>query len=938
MFALQPRSTEETTMPSKDRAPQPVEGKPKRRPAKGSPSTPPPVPAATPMAGFDFNGLNRRFMQRGGDAAHNEAQSYGARVEMLQVQPGERYWKVIGVYHLAPDENRDRHHAFIEALDESGSRLKNPNLRVCSIWEGKTDGPDRPKPLDKPDNEPAADVPLERNMTMTIWLEGDGPSERVTGLHTRHEDEVGPGGGRNSRFHHSYYLVFQRTQAAADTGDGGSVTGDVSGGVSGGESKPDAGSGGSEGDTSAQPFRFLCWPTDHLQIIQAFGANPALYAPHGFPGHEGVDIVAAENDPIYCVAPGVVKMINTPEAWAVNGHAYGAHVRVAHQDGYETIYAHFKVLHVKEGDPIVAGQVLGLADHTGNVWGNPPDHLHLTLKHAGETLPGYRNNIVDPMPFLLPLLGGAAPARPIRLGAAQVRVAQKLGLNCNAPIDAGGAITPRLAAPQLISETGVQWVRLNFIVRGFSGPDDGRWVETYRRIISGLRGQGLHIYALIGAEAHPEDPGNQFRDPPPSGPIDNAWIRGYAANVRRIVQLFGSDLAVVESFNEPNDWHRTPNDSTAWEKAWIDPGWFAVMLQAVYDAVADLPVTLVSGPLLSTQWGNDAAVYLPRVYQAGIDRFGWGKGGRPFPFDGVGFHPYVASNPGDPQAEIPAGYRQYIAEVREAIARFEPLGKPLYLSEMGWQNAEDRQGTCMEVGLACALDDPAVALCFWYGMQDDAGESYGLYRRDGLAPGHRKPIYDRFVALASSGRSVTAARPWNNQPGAVFVAELDSTPDDTVLGPQQGFTKVWQMRNSGATTWGPDYKFVLVDGPALGASPAAVPSCAPGQTVNLTLQFTTPAAEGQYTSTWSLADPQGNLFGEKVWTRVSVLAPVGIPLPTPQPGPTALSPLMAAALGMIQQTYWLRVAAAASAADAQAAIQAAGDDALRSIRELMEAK
>ncbi len=520
-------------------------------------------------------------------------------------------------------------------------------------------------------------------------------------------------------------------------------------------------------------------------------------------------------------------------------------------------------------------------------------------------------------------------------------MAQKLGLNCNAPIDGGGNITPRLADPRLISETGVEWVRLNFIVRGFAGPDDARWLETYRRIIDGLRGQGLQIYALIGAEAHTDDPGNQFRDPPPPGAIDNEWIRGYARNFRRIVELFGAELAVVESFNEPNDWHHT--DGVEWKRAWIDPGWFAIMLQAVYDAVRGLSVTLVSGPLLSTQHGNDAATYLPKVYAAGVERFGWGQGSAPVPFDGVGFHPYVASNPDNPQAEIPERYRQYIAEVRDVIARCEPLGKPLYLSEIGWQNAEDRQPACMEAGLTSALDDPAVALCFWYGMQDDAGERYGLYRMDGLTPGQRKPIFDRFVALATSGRSVPAARTWANQPGARWVADLDSTPDDAVLAPGHIFNKVWRVRNTGATTWDGGYRLVHVDGPALDAlsSLAVVPACAPGQTADIQVGFVTPGAEGQYTSVWSLADAQGRRFGEVLYTRFQVAAPAGVALPAAAfapPAPEALpvpSPLVAAALGVIYQTYWLRVWAAAGSPDAQQAIQAAGDDAVKGIQALI---
>jgi hypothetical protein len=444
--------------------------------------------------------------------------------------------------------------------------------------------------------------------------------------------------------------------------------------------------------------------------------------------------------------------------------------------------------------------------------------------------------------------------------------------------------------------------------------------------------------------------------------VDHEWIRTYAQNFRRIVELFGRDVAVVESFNEPNDWHRTPGDPTQWEQAWIDAGWFAIMLQRVYEAVRDLDVTLVSGPLLSTEWGNAAAEYLPLVYQAGIDRFGWGRPDAPVPFAGVGFHPYLGDSFA-PQTEIPERYRRYVGQVRDVIARFDAPDKPLYLSEIGWQNP-DRQADCMEVGLACALDDPTVALCLWYGMQDDA-EKYGLYGTGGLSTADRKPLYDRFVNVATSPRTVpvpvvgptTAAR---------FVAELDSVPDDTVLQPGQGFTKVWRLENTGTTTWGTGYQLVLVAGQTLGAPHMLpVPQCRPGETADFTVSFVTPPEAGPYISAWSLADPQGDLFGDQVWTRIAVapaVAPaaapralrrgappqaVAAPVAVAAPGLPGLeaapitapgaSPLVAAALGIIYQTYWLRVLAAAGKPDPQQAMQAAADDALARIRELAEA-
>ena len=291
-----------------------------------------------------------------------------------------------------------------------------------------------------------------------------------------------------------------------------------------------------------------------------------------------MDFRALEGDPIYCVAPGVVSYLHTAEMYAADHHNYGVYVCVQHADGYVTTYAHLKELKVTQDQHVADGQVLGLADHTGHVIGAPGDHLHLTLQHAGESALGYPHNIIDPMPFLRPLMPPAPVEPPGGSDVIQVRVAQKLGLNCNAPIDEYGRITPRVADPRLIGDTGVGWVRLNFIARPpFAGPDDPApgpdgvtWIEAYRRIIAGLRSQGLQIYGLVGAEAVPTDPGNQFRDAPQGvGSVDNAWIRSYAANFRRIVELFYQDVPIFESFNEPNDWHRTEGDPMQWRQAWI---------------------------------------------------------------------------------------------------------------------------------------------------------------------------------------------------------------------------------------------------------------------------------------------------------------------------------------------------------------------------------
>ncbi len=156
-------------------------------------------------------------------------------------------------------------------------------------------------------------------------------------------------------------------------------------------------------------FRFEVWPTEYRVITQHFGANAHYYRQFGLPGHEGIDVRAPSGSKIFCVAPGrVYRVHNNPK-----GHNYGIHVRVQHREGYMTTYAHLQEAFVSAGDDVRAGSVLGLADNTGNSFGS---HLHLTLKKQGARQGDWPYDIVDPTPFLMPLLGWQPPTGPYLKG------------------------------------------------------------------------------------------------------------------------------------------------------------------------------------------------------------------------------------------------------------------------------------------------------------------------------------------------------------------------------------------------------------------------------------------------------------------------------------------------------------------------------------------
>lgn len=147
------------------------------------------------------------------------------------------------------------------------------------------------------------------------------------------------------------------------------------------------------------PDKFkLFWPSaDPKVVTQWYGLNPQWYEPFGIPGHEGLDTRALNGTPIYAMADGEVVRVETNP----NSGPYGIHVRLKHVhqgQEYKTVYAHFQSPKVEVGEVVSAGDVVGLADNTGNSSGA---HLHITLKVVGKGSPWMNlSDIVNPVPYM----------------------------------------------------------------------------------------------------------------------------------------------------------------------------------------------------------------------------------------------------------------------------------------------------------------------------------------------------------------------------------------------------------------------------------------------------------------------------------------------------------------------------------------------------------
>ena len=101
--------------------------------------------------------------------------------------------------------------------------------------------------------------------------------------------------------------------------------------------------------------------------------------------HAGIDIAVLGEDRVRAAFPGVVSQVG----WLRSYSGYGLVVKVRHGDGVTTMYAHLARAHVRRGQAVEAGTLLGRAGCTGSCTGA---HLHFEVHRRGKP--------VDPLPFL----------------------------------------------------------------------------------------------------------------------------------------------------------------------------------------------------------------------------------------------------------------------------------------------------------------------------------------------------------------------------------------------------------------------------------------------------------------------------------------------------------------------------------------------------------
>ena len=111
-----------------------------------------------------------------------------------------------------------------------------------------------------------------------------------------------------------------------------------------------------------------CYPTISQRITSRFGIRGARF-------HNGIDIGVQYGDTIRAPFSGTVRFVSYQRG------GYGRYLIIHHDNGLESIMAHFSRTLVNVGETVEAGTPVGLGGSTGRSTG---PHLHLEFRFLGN--------------------------------------------------------------------------------------------------------------------------------------------------------------------------------------------------------------------------------------------------------------------------------------------------------------------------------------------------------------------------------------------------------------------------------------------------------------------------------------------------------------------------------------------------------------------------
>jgi len=127
-------------------------------------------------------------------------------------------------------------------------------------------------------------------------------------------------------------------------------------------------------------------------------------------------------------------------------------------------------------------------------------------------------------------------------------------------------------------------------------------------------------------------------------------------------------------------------------------------------------------------------------------------------------------------------------------------------------------------------------------------------------------------AATTSAGPIAPADPANQSPdNAAFVTDID-VKDGDVFWQGERFTKTWQIKNVGTTTWDTSYRLVYKDGPITSDELTfnLIKPVEPEALLNISVVMTAPDTLGTYTNYWQMMNEDGEFFGDVLSMKIVV--------------------------------------------------------------------
>jgi murein DD-endopeptidase MepM/ murein hydrolase activator NlpD len=122
--------------------------------------------------------------------------------------------------------------------------------------------------------------------------------------------------------------------------------------------------------------KYMGKPLNHIRITSPFTNRRWHPILHRYKAHLGTDFGAKRGTPILAAADGKVIF----SGWM---RGYGNVIKIQHDDGYVTLYAHQSRRKAQVGDKVKKGQIIGFVGSTGRSTG---PHLHFGLYKNGRAI------------------------------------------------------------------------------------------------------------------------------------------------------------------------------------------------------------------------------------------------------------------------------------------------------------------------------------------------------------------------------------------------------------------------------------------------------------------------------------------------------------------------------------------------------------------------